>query len=239
MTTFVFVHGAWYGSWCWKRVRALLGQCGHEVFTPTLTGLGERKHLLAAGVDLRTHIADVENLILWEELDSVVLCGHSYGGCVLSGVADRIPDRIRSLVYVDAFVLENGECLFDTLPPDFRELQLEQSMTLGDEWLIPPIPARAFQVNEADRDWVDRQCTMQPLASFQQPLRLTGAGEAVRDVRYIHATGWGPSPFGMHRERAAARGWSIFTIDCGHDVMIDRPRELAAELLNAGTGGQR
>ena len=98
MSTYVLVHGAWHGAWCWKRVRKALQAAGHDVFTPTLTGVGERSHLNSAQVNLGTHIADVVNLIRWEELTDVVLCGHSYGGCVVSGVADRLPDRIRALV---------------------------------------------------------------------------------------------------------------------------------------------
>src|SRR5262245_63192127 len=109
MATFVLVHGAWYGSWCWKRARKALETAGHDVFTPTQTGVGERSHLLTREVNLETHIQDVLNLIKWEELTDIVLCGHSYGGCVVSGVADRIPERIRSLIYLDAFVPENGD----------------------------------------------------------------------------------------------------------------------------------
>ena len=103
-TTYVLVHGAWHGSWSWKRVRKKLQDAGHRVFTPTLTGLGERSHLNSPAVSLSTHIADVVNLLRWEELSDVVLCGHSYGGSVITGVADRIPERIRSQVYLDAFV---------------------------------------------------------------------------------------------------------------------------------------
>ena len=114
MTTFVLVHGAWHGSWCWKRVRQDLQARGHAVFTPTLTGVGERSHLLARNVDLETHVLDVVNLIAWEDLHDLVLCGHSYGGCVVTGVADRLPERIRALVYLDAFVLDDGECLVAT-----------------------------------------------------------------------------------------------------------------------------
>src|SRR6266550_8366608 len=97
MATFVLVHGAWHGSWCWKRVRKALYAQGHDVFTPTLTGVGERSHLLARNVNLDTHIDDVTNVIRWEELSDVVLCGHSYGGCVIGGVADRVPERIGAL----------------------------------------------------------------------------------------------------------------------------------------------
>ncbi len=111
MSTYVLVHGAWHGSWCWKRVRKALQQQGHEVFTPTLTGLGERSHLLSQQINLETHITDVVNLIKWEELSDVILCGHSYGGAVISGAADRITDKISALVYLDAFVLDNGQTL--------------------------------------------------------------------------------------------------------------------------------
>src|SRR6478736_3621992 len=134
MATFVLVHGAWRGSWCWKRVRNALQTRGHDVFTPTLTGIGERSHLLTPQVNLDTHIDDVVNLIKWEELSDVVLCGHSYGGCVISGVVDRIPERIRAVVYLDAFILENGQSLHDTLPAAQRDLQLDLTRRLGDGW---------------------------------------------------------------------------------------------------------
>jgi len=111
MATFVLVHGAWHGGWCWKRVAALLRQAGHEVFAPTLTGLGERAHLMSNAIDLHTHIRDILGVLQWEELADVVLCGHSYGGMVISGVADRVPEKLRSLVYLDAFVPDNGTCM--------------------------------------------------------------------------------------------------------------------------------
>ena len=142
MATFVLVHGAWHGSWCWKRVRkALHAQQGHDVFTPSLTGVGERSHLISPQVNLDTHIDDIVNLIRWEELSDVVLCGHSYGGAVISGVADRVPDRVGAMVYLDAFVLEDGQSLHDTLPPAQKNLQLELTQQHGEGWKVPPIPA--------------------------------------------------------------------------------------------------
>jgi pimeloyl-ACP methyl ester carboxylesterase len=131
MSTYVLVHGAWRGSWIWKRVRCKLQVHGHEVFTPTLTGVGERSHSLAPQVNLETHIADVINLIRWEELSDVILCGHSYGGCVVTCVADRIPEKISALVYLDAFVPENGQSLHDTLPPEVRNEQIEGARKIG------------------------------------------------------------------------------------------------------------
>lgn len=230
MSTFVLVHGAWHGGWCWKRVRAELQALGHEVFTPTLTGVADRSHLLSPQVDLATHIADVVNLIRWEELTDVVLCGHSYGGCVISGVADRIPDRIGALVYLDAFVLENGQSLHDALPAPMREAQIEQSKQ-SDGWKVPPIPAEVFQVNAQDRDWVNRQCTVQPLATFQQPLQLTGEVARIENVTFILASGWSPSPFPVFYEQAKVGGWRTVALECGHDVMLDLPQELTRELV--------
>jgi len=236
MSTYVLIHGAWHGSWCWKRVRQALQAQGHQVFTPTLTGVGERSHLLSPQVNLDTHIADVVNLIRWEELSHVVLCGHSYGGCVVTGVADRIPDRIGALVYLDAFVPENGQCLHDLLPPDHRDAQVQGAKQMGDGWKVPPITAEAFHVNARDRDWVNRQCTMQPLATFQQPLRLTGGSAGIRKITYILADGWSPSPFPPFYEKAKAKGWKTRTTSCGHDVMLDMPQELTQELLVASLG---
>jgi pimeloyl-ACP methyl ester carboxylesterase len=232
MATFVLVHGAWHGSWCWKRVRKTLQTDGHDVFTPTLTGVGERSHLVSPQVTLDTHVADVVNLIRWEELDDVVLCGHSYGGCVITGVADRVPERLRALVYLDAFILESGQGLHDVLPPEVATGQQQTANDKGNGWLVPPITAEFFRVNAADRAWVDRQCTPQPLATFQHRVRLRNAIPAAK-CTHILATGYEHSPFPPFHAIAKAKGWKTLTIDCGHDVMLDRPAELVAMLHDA------
>jgi len=201
------------------------------VFTPTLTGVADRSHLSSPNVNLDTHITDVANLIRWEELSDVILCGHSYGGCVVSGVADRVPDQIGALVYLDAFVLENGQCLNDTIPPEVRRVRLTQAREVGEGWKLPPIPAEEFNVNPRDRDWVNRQSTMQSLACFEQPMHLTGALNQIIDITYILASGWSPSPFPQFYKKAKAKGWKTTTIECGHDVMLDRPEEHAEQLL--------
>src|SRR5215470_7146903 len=225
MTTFVLVHGAWHGSWCWKRVRKALQSAGHDVFTPTLTGVADRSHLASPTVDLETHINDVANLIRWEELDDVVLCGHSYSGCVITGVADRLPERLRALVYLDAFVLEDGQSLHDALPPPARAAQVEGAKEGGDGWRVPPIPAAYFNVNEADRAWVDAQCTPQSLACFERRLTLRGRMPPEK-VTHVLATGYEESPFASFHELAKKKGWRTETVDCGHDVMLDKPDEL-------------
>ncbi|HTX24185.1 MAG TPA: alpha/beta fold hydrolase [Steroidobacteraceae bacterium] len=233
MSTFVLVHGAWHGSWCWRRVRRLLQLAGHEVFTPTLTGLAERSHLLTRDVNLSTHVGDVLSLIRWEELADVLLCGHSYGGAVASGVADRIPDHIRALVYLDAFVLESGENVLENVHESQRNLLIETTLKLGEGWKSPHVPAAVFNVNAADRDWVDRQCTPHPFACFEERLSLQGGLETLRSVTYIRASGWEDTPFPRAHARARARGWRTASMACGHDVMLDAPEELTRALIEA------
>jgi len=234
LATYVLVHGAWHGSWCWKRVRKSLQAQGHDVFTPTLTGLGERSHLISPDIDLETHILDVVNLIRWEELTDVVLCGHSYGGFVISGAADRIPETIRTLVYLDAFIPEDGENLLQHIPAEQRDQLLEGAKSIGDGWKVPPIPAEVFNLNAKDCDWVNRQCTLQPIATFQQKIRLTGRIEAIQQVIYVRAAEFEDgSPFPPFQAKAKAKGWKTVEVPCGHDVMLDEPKTLSDLLLDA------
>ena len=238
MSTFVLVHGAWHGGWCYKRVAALLRKAGHEVYTPTLTGLGERSHLMSPAVTLETHIEDIVNVIRWEELSDIVLCGHSYGGMVITGVADRIPDKIHALVYLDAFVPNNGEAVIDRIDPDMRAGMRDDARQHGDGYLMSPIPAAVFNVNASDAAWVDRMCVKHPLKCFEQKIVLTGAFARVRRHSYVLATGWGgppPSPFVPIAERLRHDpGWKVADLKCGHDVMVDMPKETADILIAAG-----
>jgi pimeloyl-ACP methyl ester carboxylesterase len=213
-------------------VRKALQAEGHDVFTPTLTGVAERSHLTSPQVNLDTHIADVANLIRWEELTDVVLCGHSYGGCVITGAADLVADRLKALFYLDAFILENGQGLHDVLPAEVSAGQVQGAKATGNGWQVPAIPAEFFQVNTADRAWVDRQCTPQPLATFQQPVRLRNHIPAT-NCTHLLATGYEHSPFPPFHELAKRKGWKTLTIDCGHDVMLDKPAELVAMLRDA------
>ena len=232
MATFVLVHGAFHGSWCWKRVRSALQAAGHEVFTPTLTGLGERSHLNSPSINLSTHVSDVVNLIKWEELSNVVLCGHSYGGCVISGVAQELNGSIRALVYLDAFVLEDGESFMDLFPQEQVEQAQLQARTTGEGWKLFPPPASLLGTNLKDVDWVDAQCTPQPIASFEEPLRLTDKPSLIKDVVHVLATGYeSPYPLSTAHERAKDKGWTTRTIPCGHEVMLDRPDDLTDLLL--------
>ena len=230
--TFVLVHGAWHGGWCWKRVAERLRTREHVVYTPTLTGLGERSHLLSPTVGLNTHIADVANVIAWEELDQIVLCGHSYGGMVIAGVAERLAAKIRCIVFLDAFLPRNGEATIDLVPPGFQQ-SIRERLQAG-EMVLPPRSAEAFAVNEADRAWVDRMCVPQPAAAFTERIALTGAYERISSKTYIRAAGYASASFDAACARAKAdHSWRAEEIDCGHDVMVDRPDWLADRLIAA------
>ena len=232
MSTFVLVHGAWHGGWCWRRVAHRLRVAGREVHTPTLTGLGERAHLMSRQIDLETHIEDILGVRRIENLRDVVLCGHSYGGMVITGVADREPERITALVYLDAFVPKSGDCTLDLLPADRREQFDKGVRERGFGWLVPAIPAAVYKVNEADQAWVDAQCTPHPLACFEQKLDLTGAHEKITRRLYIRGARYTPSAFAPVAERLRRDpAWRVVDLPGGHDLMLDTPQELAA-LLN-------
>jgi len=229
--TFVLVHGAWHGGWCWRRVADRLKDQGHRVFTPTLTGLGERAHLLSPAINLDTHIADVVNLIRYEDLSNIVLVGHSYAGFVISGVAEQEEAKIASFVFLDAFVPEDGDSMV-TIGTEITRNAIQAALSRGDTTL-PPRPAAFFHVNEADRAWVDRLCGPHPIGAFTRPVKLTGARERIAKKTYIRAAAYPNPVFDAHAAKLKARdGWRIETVPCGHDVMVDMPDRLVEILLD-------
>jgi pimeloyl-ACP methyl ester carboxylesterase len=225
MATFVLVHGAWHGAWCWRRVSRLLVGQGHEVFTPTLTGVGERSHLLTDSIGLDTHILDVVNEVKWQQLSGIVLVGHSYGGLVISGAAGPLEKDIASFVLLDAFLAEDGQSLADFQPQAFHDSLA--SATRDGAMTLPPRSAAVFNVNDRDRAWVDAQCTPHPIRCFSQKLALTGARERIAKRSYIRATGYPSQPFDRGLADARAKGWRTYEVACGHDVMLDMPERLA------------
>jgi pimeloyl-ACP methyl ester carboxylesterase len=229
MATFVLVHGAWHGGWCYARVAKKLRAAGHEVYTPTLTGVGERSHLAGMHITLATHIKDIVNVFEYENLNDVILCGHSYGGMVISGVASAIGERIRSLFFLDAFLPQDGQSLFDLVGDTANQfLQLAKQF----DGRLPPIPAAAFNVNAKDAAWVDKTCVPQSLMTFTDSAKLTEKYAAVKKRTYLLATGYEMHVFDQFHERVKNDpAWKVRTVKCGHDVMLDDPDELTKLLL--------
>jgi len=228
MATFVLVHGAWHGAWCWQRVARLLRAKGHDVYTPTLTGVGERVHLATPETDLHTQIMDVVNEMKFHGLSDVVLVGHSYGGLVVSGVAEKMEKAIGSFVFLDAFFTDDGQSLTDMQPPAAAEAFAAAER--AGQTTMPPRPAAMFHVNEKDRAWVDSLCVPHPIKCFTQKLTLTGARERIARKTYIRASAYPNVPFDTGRAKAQAAGWRVYDIPCGHDIMVDMPERLAEVL---------
>jgi pimeloyl-ACP methyl ester carboxylesterase len=190
---------------------------------------------MTPAVTLDTHIQDIINVIRWEELSGIVLCGHSYGGMVVTGVADKIPDQIRSLVYLDAFVPANGDTLMDYLDADMQAAMRDDARIHGEGYLTSPIPSEIFKVNQSNAAFVDRMSVKHPLACFEQKSVLTGALARVPRHTYVLATQWGPpQPFVAIADRLRQDPtWKVMDLPSGHDVMVDMPKETAEILIAA------
>lgn len=231
---FVLVHGAWHGGWCWQRVQDVLAAQGHRVYAQSLSGLGDRSHLLNAGIGLDTHVNDVVHLVEWEDLPSVVLCGHSYGGMVITGAAERLLPRLKALVYLDAFVPHAANVSLLDLGDAASRARREALAAQSGNNTLPPLSAEAMRVNPADRAWVDAKCTPQPFRTFQQGLPSVAAHERVPHKVYVRATGM-PAP--VYDRTAQVRrgrpGWSVEGLPFGHDLMVDAPRQVADILLRS------
>ena len=249
MAAYVLVGGGWLGGWCWQRVARRLREEGHDAYPVTLTGLGERVHLASPEVDLATHITDVVNVIEFEDLHDVVLLGHSYGGLVVTGAADRIPARISQLVYLDTAPLPDGANLLEKFPLEARERTEDQVQELGEGWKFPMPPPEEL-ANMTSLEGVDRdhlrllysRATPQPFGTYTQPLRLKNPAReglpklgilcsfSLDQVQEMIASG-NPS----FREMASPN-WRFVELPTGHWPMFSRPDDLAAVLLDLPSG---
>ena len=238
MATFVLVHGGWHGGWCWQKVIPFLEAAGHAVYAPTLTGLAERASELSPEVGLDTHIQDVVSLLMENDLQGVILVGHSYGGMVITGVVDQVPERIAHLVYLDTFVPRDGESMVDVSPLVIHLLLRGQVQ--ADGWRIASRGTYGV-TTEPDRSWVLSKVTPQPLKTLEQPLHLRNPDIVSTKPRtHIECTG---SSFFLLMRRILAHlvaprglppteaGWRLRQLPTGHDAMITMPKELAALLL--------
>ena len=228
MTDFVLVHGAWHGGWCWRYVADRLAAAGHRVFTPTLTGLGERSHLLTAEVGLDTHITDVVNVITWERLTDAVLVGHSYAGYVVSGAAEQIAGSLKAVALVDAFLPINGGAMIDDTTEGLRDAIAAAPQT--GAIALPGFPATALGCSGADAEWVDALCTPHPIKTYTDRIAVTGALETVPRKLFVRTA----FPAGNLDETvtqvAGRPGWEVAMLRCGHDAMVADPVGLTALL---------
>lgn len=232
--TFVLIHGTFCGGWMWRRVADLLEKQGHKVFTPTLSGLGERSHLLSKDVNLDTQITDVVNVFKWEDLSDICLVAHSYGGWVGSGALERIGDHVASIVWLDAYQPEDGQKPLDLTNEGFRKAFLNAAEK-GEPSFAPPLgaaPLFPIWVNEKDSAYVLSKLTPQPVGTYLQPIKLSGARDKTAKKTYIRATRF-PNP-AFDKALAACKAdksWSTFEVKSGHIVMLDQPDWLADTLM--------
>ena len=231
MATIVLVHGGGHGGWCYGRLVPLLRACGHNVYAPTLTGLGERQHLFRADVDLDCHITDITQLLHYEDLHDVVLVGHSYGGMVITGAADRVTERVGHLVYLDAATPANGDSLVDVAGPFMKAARADSRVVDGVELCLFPseetIPFYGV-LDPQDIDWMRSRLTPHPWRCFEQKLHLTNAASLEQIPRSFIFTTLFLTLRADLRKLSESRVWDINT---GHDMMITEPQQVA-ELID-------
>lgn len=228
--TYVLVHGAWGGGWVWRDVVPGLEAKGHRVFTPTLTGLGDRAHLMSRQISVETHVQDLANTIVFAGLEDVILVGHSYGGVPVTGVADRIPQAIRHVVYLDALILENGESVFDVFPPDLTAAFTKSMMDAGAGVAVPS-PDSSVPPSSM-RDWATARNRPQPGGSFDTPLKLTRPSGDGYPVTYIAFTAPAIAPVEPSRVRARQKaGWHFEEMAVPHDTPLIYPDRTVERLL--------
>jgi pimeloyl-ACP methyl ester carboxylesterase len=231
--TFVLVHGAWHGGWCWGKVATTLRGRGYTVFTPTQTGLGERSHLLSKSITLDTFVEDIVNVLKFEDLKDVILVGHSFAGPPITGTADRVPERIRQLVYLDAAMLQNGQSVFSLLPPDLVAARRKAAEDTSGGLSIPPPPAASFGLSDpAQQAWLAAKLTPHPLGTYESPLNLKNKIANGLPATYISCTDPAYAPLNASKEWVKKNGMKMVEIKSGHDAMVIVADKLA-DMLDA------
>ena len=221
--TFVLVHGGFHGGWCWREVATALRARGHQVFTPTQTGCGERSHLLSKDITLDTFVDDIANVIQWEDLQDVILVGHSFGGNSISGVADRMPERIRRLIYLDAVMLEGGQTMFGQIPREVAASRLKAAEASGGLSITPPEAAFFGIVDEEQAKFVQARLTPQPLGVYTSPLNSAHAVGNGLSAVYVQCTDPTLAMLQSSRDWVKAHGMARIEIATGHDAMVTAP----------------
>ena len=223
---FLLIHGAWHGGWVWNEISEILRYQRYSVSTPTLTGLGEKKHLLSSKITIETFIEDVVNHIIFENLNNIILVGHSFAGSVISGVADRLKDRIQKLIYFDAMILIDGQKPFDITPKETVEQRIELAKKFGNNISIPAPSADAFGVFDIKKSLLLKEkLTPHPLSTFQSKLILKNEVGNGIPLSYIFCTKPVYKSLESSREVVRKMKWPIFELNAGHDAMLTHPKE--------------
>ena len=232
MATFVLVHGAWHGGWCWRKLEPVLRAAGHQVVAPTLTGLGDRVHLASPAVNLTTHIQDVVNTLVFANLWQVILVGHGYGGMVISGVAGQLADQLGHLVYLDAAVPEPEQAFVDLLGPGVLPPLQQLADQAGDGWRLPWMGGMFGVTDHEDVEWMEERLTAQPLATYTEPVTYWPALDQLALRRtFIRTASPDPMLDATAARLASNAAWRCLTLDASHDAMIGAPAALAQLLM--------
>ena len=223
---FLLIHGAWHGGWVWNEISEILNYQGYSVSTPTLTGLGEKKHLLSSKITIETFIEDVVNHIIFENLNNIILVGHSFAGSVISGVADKLKDRIQKLIYFDAVILKDGQKPFDIAPKELVKQRIELAKRFGNGISIPAPSADAFGVFDVKKSLLlEEKLTPHPLSTYQS--KLTIKNEIGNGIPLFYIFCNDPVYKSLESSRKVVRKlkWPIFELNAGHDAMLTHPKE--------------
>ena len=223
---FLLIHGAWHGGWVWNEISEILKYQGYSVSTPTLTGLGEKKHLLSSKITIDTFIEDVVNHIIFENLNNIILVGHSFAGSVISGVADKLKDRIQKLIYFDAVILKDGQKPFDIAPKELVKERIELAKRFGNGISIPAPSADAFGVFDVKKSLLlEEKLTPHPLSTYQS--KLTIKNEIGNGIPLFYIFCNDPVYKSLESSRKVVRilKWPIFELNAGHDAMLTHPKE--------------
>ena len=223
---FLLIHGAWHGGWVWSEISEILGYQGYSVSTPTLTGLGEKKHLLSSKITIDTFIEDVVNHIIFENLNNIILVGHSFAGSVISGVADKLKDRIQKLIYFDAVILKDGQKPFDIAPKELVKQRIELAKRFGNSISIPAPSADAFGVFDVKKSLLlEEKLTPHPLSTYQSKLTIKNEIGNGIPLFYIFCNNPVYKSLESSREVVRKLKWPIFELNAGHDAMLTHPKE--------------
>ena len=223
---FLLIHGAWHGGWVWNEISEILNYQGYSVSTPTLTGLGEKKHLLSSKITIDTFIEDVVNHIIFENLNNIILVGHSFAGSVISGVADKLKDRIQKLIYFDAVIIKDGQKPFDIAPKELVKQRIELAKRFGNGISIPAPSADAFGVFDVKKSLLlEEKLTPHPLSTYQSKLTIKNEIGNGIPLFYIFCNDPVYKSLESSREVVRKLKWPIFELNAGHDAMLTHPKE--------------